>query len=118
MWLQTLQEGQKIAKWEHEPQTFWFLHIKRGTRSYLPDFKVTELDGSHYWIEVKGYMDSKSATKIKRFRKYYPEERLFILDKKFFLKYKKIFADVGCNLKIYMYNGEYGYDAKKSDERK
>ena len=26
------------------------------------------------WIEVKGYLDDKSKLKIKRFKKYYPEE--------------------------------------------
>lgn len=86
IYLQKLQEGLQIAKWEFEPHTFWFLNIKRGVRSYLPDFKVTNLDGSHYWLEVKGYMDAKSKTKIKRFRKYYPEERLIILDKEWFMK--------------------------------
>jgi hypothetical protein len=86
MWLQHRQECLQIAKWEYEPQTFWFLEIKRGCRSYKPDFKVTELDGSHYWIEVKGFMDAKSKTKIKRFNKYYPKEKLIILDSSWFTK--------------------------------
>jgi len=86
MYFQMLQEGLQIAKWEYEPQTFWFLEIKRGCRSYKPDFKVTELDGSHYWVEVKGYLDAKSKTKIKRFHKYYPNEKLIILDKEWFTK--------------------------------
>lgn len=85
-WLETLQKGLQIAKWEHEPQTFWFNDIKRGTRSYLPDFKVTRLDGSHYWIEVKGYMDAKSKTKLKRFKKYYPQEELVLITEKWFTK--------------------------------
>ncbi len=85
-YLETLQKGQKIASWEHEPKTFWFEEIKRGVRSYKPDFKVTQLDGSHYWIEVKGYMDSKSMTKIRRFRKYYPQEQLLVLDAEWFAK--------------------------------
>lgn len=80
-WLKSL--GQ-IAEWEFEPQTFWFHGIKRGVTSYLPDFKVYGLNGSHEWHEVKGYMDAKSATKIKRFKKYYPEEKLVIVDKQFF----------------------------------
>ncbi len=91
MWLQLLQEGLQIEKWEYEPKTFWFLEIKRGCRSYKPDFKVTSLDGSHYWIEVKGHMDAKSKTKIKRFRKYYPNEKLIIYDKEWFTKnYSKL----------------------------
>jgi hypothetical protein len=73
-----------IKEWEHEPKTFWFEEIKRGTRSYLPDFKVTYWDGNHEWIEVKGYFDRKSLTKIKRFRKYYPQEILRIIDSEWF----------------------------------
>lgn len=70
----------QILSYAHEPETFWFLEIKRGIRCYKPDFKVIELNGDHYWVEVKGYMDSKSLTKIKRFRKYYPSERLIVVN--------------------------------------
>lgn len=86
LWLQRLKEANTIKDWEHEPETFWFNEIRRGTRSYLPDFKVTHLDGSHYWVEVKGYMDAKSRTKIKRFRKYYPNESLLVADSEWFKK--------------------------------
>lgn len=71
-----------IANWEFEPRTFWFETIKRGVRSYLPDFLITRNDGTHYWVEVKGYMDSRSKTKIKRMAKYYPEEELQVIDQK------------------------------------
>lgn len=83
-YLQKLKDQKEILLWEHEPTIFWFLEIKRGTRSYLPDFRVTAKDGSHYWVEVKGYFDRKSITKIKRFHKYYPEEKLVIVDKNWF----------------------------------
>jgi hypothetical protein len=73
-----------IREWEFEPQTFWFLSIKRGVRSYKPDFKITENDGKHHWVEVKGYYDAKSKTKLRRFRKYYPEETLYVVDASFF----------------------------------
>lgn len=56
--------------WEFEPRTFTF-PIKRGTRAYLPDFLLTESDE---WVEVKGWFDDKSKVKLKRFKKYYPEE--------------------------------------------
>jgi hypothetical protein len=85
---QAMKAAGAILDWEHEPKTFWFLEIKRGVRSYLPDFKITNLDGSHYWVEVKGYMDAKSKTKIKRFRKYYPEEQLVVADAEFFKKFR------------------------------
>jgi Protein of unknown function (DUF1064) len=86
LWLQKLKEANAIYDWEHEPQTFWFNEIKRGTRSYLPDFKVINPDGSHHWVEVKGYMDKKSQTKIRRFRKYYPTEQLVVVDSEWFKK--------------------------------
>lgn len=83
-YLEQLKTFNQIQGWEHEPQTFWFEEIKRGVRSYLPDFKVIRLDGTHFWVEVKGYYDSKSLTKIKRFRKYYPNEELRLIDKNWF----------------------------------
>lgn len=87
-YLQYLQEGRLIEKWEHEPKTFWFENIKRGVRSYLPDFKVYR-QGLVYWVEVKGYMDAKSATKIKRFKKYYPEEDLRVVGESWFKENSK-----------------------------
>ena len=84
--MQALKQKGAIAEWEHEPQTFWFTEIKRGTRSYLPDFKITNQDGTHYWVEVKGYLDAKSRTKIRRFRKYYPSEQLVVVNEQFFQK--------------------------------
>ena len=83
-WLEYQKQSVMIKDWEHEPQTFWFESIKRGVRSYLPDFKVINLEGDHYWVEVKGYYDSKSLTKIKRFNKYYPNESLRLIDAKWF----------------------------------
>lgn len=73
-----------IVEWLHEPQTFWFEGIRRGCVTYLPDFKVILLDGSHEWIEVKGFMDPKSKTKIARFKKYFPKEILRIVDSKWY----------------------------------
>lgn len=69
-----------ITEWEHEPKTFWFEGIKRGCVSYLPDFSVTDIDGNIFWVEIKGWMDPKSKTKIKRFAKYFPEEKLIVID--------------------------------------
>lgn len=79
-----------IRDWEHEPQTFWFLDIKRGVRSYLPDFKIIYEDGSHSWVEVKGFMDKKSQTKLKRFAKYYPEEKLVVIQKEWFKRHEDL----------------------------
>lgn len=83
-YLQFQKENGLIADWLHEPTTFWFEDIKRGCRSYLPDFKVILDDGSHHWIEVKGFMDAKSKTKLKRLEKYYPNEKISVVDSKWF----------------------------------
>jgi hypothetical protein len=71
-----------FAKWEHEPDIFWFEEIKRGVRSYCPDFKITYPDGSFEYHEIKGWMDARSITKIKRMAKYYPEIKLKIIEGK------------------------------------
>jgi hypothetical protein len=83
-WLEYQLQNNMIYSWEHEPKTFWFEDIKRGVRSYLPDFLVTNLDGTGYWAEVKGYMDAKSKTKLKRMAKYYPLEKIVLIDAKWF----------------------------------
>ena len=79
-YLNFLIEHGEIASWEYEPDTFWFHAIKRGTRSYTPDFKVFEHDGSFEYHEVKGWMDQKSKTRLKRMKKYYPEVPLLLID--------------------------------------
>lgn len=55
---------------EFEPVVFSF-PIKRGNKSYCPDFYLPSTDE---WIEVKGYFDSNSMIKMRRFKKYFPEE--------------------------------------------
>jgi hypothetical protein len=85
-YLQWQKERGDIADWEHEPQTFWFEKIKRGVRSYLPDFRILRHQGTHFWVEVKGYMDSKSKTKLARFKRYFPTEEIMVIDRTFFSK--------------------------------
>ena len=72
-YLQWLKERGQIESWQHEPRTFWFEQIKRGCRSYLPDFIVTERNGDEAYHEVKGWMDDRSKTKLGRMAKYFPE---------------------------------------------
>ena len=86
-YLNLLIENKKVASWEYEPYRFEFEEIKRGTRSYLPDFCVVFKSGRTEWWEVKGWMTAKAKTAIKRFHKYYPWEKLIIIDKE---KYRKI----------------------------
>lgn len=79
-----------IKKWEYEPDRFEF-PIKRGTRSYTPDFKITNPDGSIEYHEVKGWMDKKSKTRLKRMAQYYPDVKLVVVDGK---SYKEIEKEV------------------------
>ena len=80
LYLEFMKKHKHIIEWEHEPKTFYFEGIKRGVTNYKPDFRVTFPSENHEWIEVKGYMDSKSVTKIKRMAKYFPEEKLRVID--------------------------------------
>lgn len=78
-----------IQEWEYEADTFWFEKIKRGCRSYTPDFKVYLNDGGIEYHEVKGWMDDRSKTKLKRMRIYHPSVRLVLIDAP---TYKKMFG--------------------------
>jgi hypothetical protein len=40
-------------------------------QSYLPDIYLSKTDE---WVEVKGYLDAAGRSKLRRFKKYYPEE--------------------------------------------
>ena len=80
--LNWLKAAGEIRCWEYEADTFWFEAIRRGVRSYTPDFKVTDATGAIYYVEVKGWMDPKSATKIKRMAKYHPSIDFRVVDAK------------------------------------
>lgn len=90
-YLEWLKVNKQIKSWAHEPKTFWFLKIKRGVRSYKPDFKVV-FDNRIEWHEVKGWMDSRSATKIKRMEKYYPKETIVLIDAAWFKNNSPMFS--------------------------
>ncbi len=91
-YLNLLKQQKKIKKWYYESKRFYFNNIKRGTRSYLPDFCVIYPDGRQEWIEVKGFWTQKAKTAVKRFRKYYPEETLVIIDKDRYGEIEKEFS--------------------------
>ena len=92
-WLKSIGE---IVDWQHEPKTFWFDGIRRGCVSYLPDFRVYEKSGAIVYHEVKGWMDPKSITKIKRMAKYHPDVKLIVIDSK---AYKAIARQVSGMIK-------------------
>jgi predicted nuclease of restriction endonuclease-like RecB superfamily len=84
-YLEWLKKNNLIVEWHYEPKTFWFEGIRRGTVSYKPDFLI-EYSDKQQWVEVKGYWDKRSLTKIKRFKKYFPELQLISVDKEWFSK--------------------------------
>lgn len=88
-WLKRIGE---IRDWEYEKQTFEFPGIKRGARFYTPDFRITNKSGSIEFSEIKGYMDARSQTKLKRMRKYYPSVKVVLVDLK---AYRAIARQVG-----------------------
>lgn len=81
--LELLKKAGEIVDWMYEPETFWF-PVKRGTNNYTPDFKVIYPGGRIEFHEVKGWMDSKSQTKIRRMAIYHPKVPLIVVDKKLF----------------------------------
>lgn len=83
-----------IAGWLHEPKTFWFEGIKRGAVSYLPDFCVKDNQGNETYHEVKGWMDNRSKTKIRRMAKYHPKVTLIVVDSKAYKYLERNFQSI------------------------
>lgn len=92
LYLNWLKKNNKILRWEYEPQTFIFHEIEHGTRAYIPDFKVWTSDTEYHWEEVKGWMDPASATKLRRMAKYYPDEKIVLIDEQ---AYRQTEREVG-----------------------
>jgi hypothetical protein len=83
--------------WSLEPITFKFEGIEHGERFYTPDFLIEVpdrskrpmqwpeplggLDAGEWFVELKGWMDPKSQTKLTRFCERYSKdaERLVLL---------------------------------------
>lgn len=105
-YLEWLKEHDQIQDWMFEPKTFYFEGIKRGCTNYKPDFWVLDKDDRQYWVEVKGWMDPKSITKIKRFNKYFWKEKLVVVDKKWFNEFNP-------KMKILIHEWETGHADQK-----
>jgi hypothetical protein len=88
-----------IREWIYESEKFWFdkprgrgKGVNSGVRHYLPDFKVTFLDGRVEYHEVKGYLTAQAKTALKRMKIYYPEITVRVIGKK---EYSTIARQVG-----------------------
>ena len=92
LYLNWLVDNKHIKSWLFEPDVFWFEKIRRGVRSYCPDFKILNNDNSIEYHEIKGYFDSKSKTKMKRMKKYHPKTKLLLIEGK---EYKQIIKKMG-----------------------
>ena len=84
LYLEFMKKHGHIKEWEHEPETFWFDGIRRGTNNYKPDFRVTFPSGNIEYFEVKGYESAKDRTKYKRMAKYHPNIILRVVGKDWF----------------------------------
>lgn len=100
-YLEWLKNKKEIIDWHYEVKTFWFEQIKRGVRSYTPDFEVINKNGKIEFHEVKGWMDSKSKTKLRRMKKYYPDIKMILIDAEIYReikKFEKLFEIVPKNI--------------------
>lgn len=87
-YLNWLKSRGEIRDWSYEPDTFEF-PVKRGTRFYTPDFKVTLNSGEIEYHEVKGYMDQKSRTALNRMARYYPHIKVIVVDRDAYLEIRR-----------------------------
>ena len=72
------------TSFEYEKKEFEFEGLKRGNRFYKPDFY---LPVENKYVEIKGWLDSDSKTKLKRFLSYHPLEagRLVLIIERIFM---------------------------------
>lgn len=91
-WLNWRVENGEIVKWEYEVDLFEF-PVKRGSKFYTPDFKVWTSDNSYHYIEVKGYMDQPSRTKLRRMALHFPDERVDVLGREEYRELERNFRD-------------------------
>lgn len=91
-YLQVLKTKGLILDWQFEPDKFYFNNAKgkQAVKAYVPDFKVFYKEGTFEYHEVKGYMDSKAKTKLKRFAEHNPTLNIKIIDKNWFKAFEQL----------------------------
>lgn len=88
-YLNALAERGAILTWEFEPKTFVFPDVRRGARTYTPDFKVYYDNGDVEWHEVKGYLCETGALRLARMAESFPHERVVVRDEKWFARARR-----------------------------
>ena len=86
--LQKLKTNGDIISWEYEPDRFIFNDIKKGIRSYCPDFKVTT-PNCVFYIEVKGWKSEIGMKRLSMFKERYPNIKLYLIDE---TEYKNVIS--------------------------
>ena len=77
--------------YQYEPRRFTLSRADGSTLTYAPDFFVPE---SRCFYEIKGWMDERSAEKIRLFREQYPDETLVVIDKTQFAELQMRYGDL------------------------
>jgi hypothetical protein len=95
-YLQSLVENNTIISWEFEPVSFKFSDTTHSVRSYTPDFRITNLDKSIEFHEVKGYVDKKSIIKSEKMAKEYPDTVLKIIGEKEYYALPPLVLTLSC----------------------
>jgi hypothetical protein len=72
-----------ILDWHYE-RTQYILDTRSGTTTYIPDFDVTELDGTLSHHEVKGWMDERSKRKLSLMKRHHPTVKVLVIGRDFF----------------------------------
>jgi len=89
-YLRWLCDKGQLANLEYEPMKYHF-PFSGGSNSYTPDFGCWDnWKHEQLYFEVKGYMDAKSKTKLRRMKIHYPKIHIEVIDKK---AYKAIIKD-------------------------
>ena len=73
--------------YEFEPKKFNMIDKNGLPFGYTPDFKI-----KNKYIEIKGYWHVGDKEKMQLFKKYFPNEKMHIIDKSLYLKYKNKFS--------------------------
>lgn len=91
-YLEWLKKRGEIKDWEYEPERYTFIDLKVNPpkaygNGYLPDFKVTNNDGSWYLVEVKGR--PQGILKLKRMKRFYPNIKIELVTAKEYNELKR-----------------------------